>query len=190
MEAVGYDLYCKMLNEAVKQAKGIETAENFETAIDVDVDAFIPVHYIPNEVQKLDVYKRIAGIENAEEKEEMLEELIDRFGDPPKSVENLLMLAEYKARAHRLYFTEVAQKGDEIRFTLFERAKIDPAKIPEFVGRYEGKMKFHADKKMPFFIYNLKLNSRQKESAVEVIETVLGDAVEIFDLRDDADSAS
>lgn len=179
MEAVGYDLYCKMLNEEVKQAKGIETAENFETAIDVDVDAYIPSGYIPNEVQKLDIYKRIAEIENAEEKEEMLEELIDRFGDPPKSVENLLTLAEYKARAHGCYFTEVAQKGDEIRFTLFEQAKIDAAKIPEFVTQYDGKMKFFADKRLPLFVYNLKLNSRQKESAMEVIEQVLSDAIQL-----------
>ncbi len=179
MQAVGYDLYCKMLNEAVKRAKGIETEESFETAIDVDIDAFIPASYIPNEAQKLDVYKRIAGIESLEEKEEILEELIDRFGDPPKSVGNLLRLAEYKAQAHRYYFTDVAQKKDEVRFTLFERAKIDPAKIPEFVGRYEGRMKFYPDKKAPCFVYGLKINSRQKESAVEVIEMVLKDAGDI-----------
>ncbi len=175
MEAVGYDLYCKMLNEAVKQARGTKVEESFETSIDLDIDAFIPPSYIRDETQKLDVYKRIAGIENEEEKEEMLEELIDRFGDLPKPVENLLMIAEYKAKAHRAYFTEVAQKGAEIRFTLFERAKVDAAKIPEFVDLYQGKMKFIADKKLPLFIYTLKLNSRQKESPVEVVEQVLYD---------------
>ena len=175
MEAVGYDLYCKMLNEAVKQARGTKMEESFETSIDLDIDAFIPPSYIRDETQKLDVYKRIAGIENEEEKEEMLEELIDRFGDLPKPVENLLMIAEYKAKAHRAYFTEVAQKGAEIRFTLFERAKVDAAKIPEFVDLYQGKMKFIADKKLPLFIYTLKLNSRQKESPVEVVEQVLYD---------------
>ena len=183
MEAVGYDLYCKMLNEAVKWAKGIKTEENFETAIDVDIDAYIPASYIPNEIQKLDLYKRIAGIENEEEKEEILEEIIDRFGSPPKSVENLLMLAEYKSKAHKCYFTEVSQKGDEVRFTLFERAKVNPAKIPEFVARYEGKMKFYADKQMPCFVYYLKMNSRQKESAAEIISKVLSDAALILDLE-------
>ena len=93
MEAVGYDLYCKMLNEAVKEAKGMDVAESFDTSIDIDIDAYIPMGYIPNEMQKLDIYKRIAGIETADESEEMLEELIDRFGDPPKSVENLLYIA-------------------------------------------------------------------------------------------------
>ena len=76
MEAVGYDLYCKMLNEAVKEAKGIKQQEEFETTIDLDMDAFIPPRYIPNEYQKLDIYKRIAGIENQEEYEDMLLSLI------------------------------------------------------------------------------------------------------------------
>ncbi len=173
MQAVGYDLYCKLLNEAVKQAKGIETGERFETAVDVDIDAFIPSTYVPNEAQKLDLYKRIAGIENREEKELILEEFIDRFGDPPKPVENLLMLAEYKAWAHRCYFTEVSQKGDEVCFALFERAKLDPAKIPEFVAGFGGKVRFYADRKAPCFIYFLKLNSRQRESAANAIEQVL-----------------
>ncbi len=175
MEAVGYDLYCKMLNEAVKQAKGIAVEEGFETSIDLDIDAFIPPAYIRDEGQKLDIYKRIAGIENEEEGQEMLEELIDRFGDLPKPVENLLMIAGYKAKAHKGYFTEVAQKGDEIRFVLFERAKINPAKISDFVALYHGKMKFIADKKLPVFIYNLKMNSKQTESPVQVVEQVLND---------------
>ena len=67
MEAVGYDLYCKMLNEAVKEAKGMDVAESFDTPIDIDIDAYIPMGYIPNEMQKLDINKRIAGIETADE---------------------------------------------------------------------------------------------------------------------------
>ena len=168
-----YDLYCKMLHEAVKQEKGIEPPESYETSIDVAIDAFIPASYISNEAQRLDMYKRIAGVETEEEKEDMTEELIDRFGEPPKSVQNLLMLAEYKALAHRRYFTEVAQKGDEIRFALFERAKMNPAKIPEFVGLFQGKMKFYADKKIPCFVYCMQKNSRKSESAAEVIADVL-----------------
>src|SRR5699024_11194628 len=84
MQAVGYDLYCKMLDEAVKEAKGIKQQEDFETAIDLELNAFIPPKYIPNEYQKLDVYKRIAAIESQEEYEDMQEELMDRFGEPLK----------------------------------------------------------------------------------------------------------
>ena len=97
MEAVGYDLYCKLLNESVKEMKGESTIrEDYETAIDLDIDAFIPERYIRNEAQKLDIYKRIAAISNEEEYDDMLEELMDRFGEPPRSVQNLLSIAWLK----------------------------------------------------------------------------------------------
>ena len=77
MEAVGYDLYCKMLNEAVQNLKGIHTTVDFTTVIDLDVDAYIPAEYIVNETQKLDIYKRIAGIETLKERDEMKDELFE-----------------------------------------------------------------------------------------------------------------
>lgn len=174
MEAVGYDLYCKMLNEAVKEAKGIAVEESFDTSIDIDIDAYIPMGYIPNEFQKLDIYKRIAGIENQEESDEMLEELIDRFGEPPKSVENLLYIAKIKSMAHRVYFTEVSQKGDTIKFTLYEKAKIDAAKIPEFVAGFGQKMKFTTDAKVPHFTYFLQKAAPVKVHRGKVIKGKAG----------------
>ena len=177
MEAVGYDLYCKMLNEAVKEAKGISVAEHFDTSIDIVIDAYIPMGYIPNEFQKLDIYKRIAGIETMDEVEEMLEELIDRFGDPPKSVENLLYIAKIKSMAHRVYFTEVSQKAETIKFTLYEKAGIDVTKIPEFVAGFGQKVRFTADAKAPYFTYFLKQNTREKNTGVkEVLEEFLAAA--------------
>ena len=177
MEAVGYDLYCKMLNEAVKEAKGIAVEESFDTSIDIVIDAYIPMGYIPNELQKLDIYKRIADIETQEETEEMTEELIDRFGDPPKSVENLLYIAKIKSMAHRLSFKEVAQKGESVRFTLYEKARIDVAKIPELVAAYGQKVTFTADPKNPYFTYHLKKNSRDKNVDIKsVVEQFLADA--------------
>ena len=135
MEAVGYDLYCKMLNEAVREAKGIEVEEEFETTIDVNVDAYIPEKYIPNEYLKLDIYKRIAGIENKEEYEDMMEELLDRFGEPPKTVQNLLAIANLKAMAHHIYLKEVKQLGEELRLTMYEKAKVEPARVPEILAK-------------------------------------------------------
>ena len=181
MEAVGYDLYCKMLNEAVKEAKGMDVAESFDTSIDIDIDAYIPMGYIPNEMQELDIYKRIAGIETADESEEMLEELIDRFGDPPKSVENLLYIARVKSMAHHLYFTDIAQKGDTLRFTLYEKAKINVAAIPEFTASFDKHVKFTMDAKEPYFTYFLKLNTREKYvEAKDVMETFLQRAGEML----------
>ena len=123
MESVGYDLYCKMLAEAVQEAKGIAPAEAFETTIDLNVSAYIPDSYISNESLKLDTYKRIAAIENKEEYEDMTEELTDRFGEPPKNVQNLLAVAELKALAHCAYVTELKQMGDSVRVTLQQHAK-------------------------------------------------------------------
>ena len=113
MEAVGYDLYCKMLNEAVQNLKGIHTTVDFTTVIDLDVDAYIPAEYIVNETQKLDIYKRISAIETEDEYMDMQDELLDRFGDIPKSVENLLVIARVRALAHKCYVTEVLVKEKE-----------------------------------------------------------------------------
>ena len=107
MEAVGYDLYCKMLNEAIAVLKGQKPKEDFETKIDLSVDAFVPPAYIKNEALKMDVYKRIAGIETVEEYEDMQDELVDRFGDIPTQVENLMQAVLLKAKAHKVYITEI-----------------------------------------------------------------------------------
>ncbi len=150
MNAVGYDLYCKMLSEAVKEAKGIHTMEDFETSVDLNIDAFIPDTYISNEFQKLDIYKRIAGIENQNDYDDMLEELLDRFGEPPKAVLNLLAIAKMKAMAHQAYVTEIKQTGKEIRITLYEKAKINPAGIPALMDKYRRRLQFKTDKEPKF----------------------------------------
>ena len=175
MEAVGYDLYCKMLNEAVKHLKGeTEEEETFSTTIDLNVDAFIPDTYIPNEYQKLDVYKRIAAIENEEEMEDMLEELIDRFGDIPRKVQQLLNIAGLKARAHRVYVTAVEQKGGQYVFTMYEKARVNPLKIPDMLSSYRGDLVFRAEEP-PSFVYEKKGGSRRAkdEDALEVVKKVL-----------------
>lgn len=155
MEAVGYDLYCKMLNEAVQTLKGVKTAEDFATLIDLDVDAFIPAVYIVNEVQKLDIYKRIAGIENMRERDDMKDELLDRFGEIPKSVDNLLRIALIRVAAHRLYMTEIKGKNGRITFTFRPDAAVNPLKIPELLEKYGKDLAFTAYG-TPYFTYKYK----------------------------------
>ena len=174
MEAVGYDLYCKMLNEAVKEAKGVEVEDRFETSVDINTNAYIPPTYISNELQKLDIYKRIAGIETEEEAEEMLEELIDRFGEPPKSVQNLLTIARLKFLAHSLYMKEVSQKGNDLKLIMYEKAKIDPMMIPEVVQSNAPFLTFVADSQNPYFVYQLNGNSREKgKDIIDVLKNLL-----------------
>ena len=150
MNAVGYDLYCKMLSEAVKEAKGIHTMEDFETTIDLNIDAFIPDSYISNEYQKLNIYKRIAGIENQQDYDDMLEELLDRFGEMPKAVLNLLAIARIKALAHRAYVAEIKQTGADLKITLYEKARLDPAGIPALLQKYRRGLQFKAEQEPKF----------------------------------------
>lgn len=176
MEAVGYDLYCKMLNEAVKQLKGEMEEDIYTTAMDLNIDAYIPESYIPNEYQKLDVYKRIASIENEEEMDDMVEELIDRFGDIPRKVQQLLNIAGLKALAHEAYVTAVEQKDSAYRFTMYEKAKVQPEKIPGLLKAYGGNLTFRAETP-PYFLYEKRgRNKKDKdEDIIEVVRKVLND---------------
>ena len=152
MNAVGYDLYCKMLNEAVKEAKGIHTMEDFETSVDLNVDAYIPDSYISNEFQKLDIYKRIAGIETQQDYDDMLEELLDRFGEPGKAVLNLLAVAKLKAIAHQGYVTEIKQTGKTVRFTLYEKAKLNTEGFPALMQKYRRGLQFKNEQEPKFIL--------------------------------------
>lgn len=152
MNAVGYDLYCKMLNEAVKEAKGIHTMEGFETSVDLNVDAYIPDSYISNEFQKLDIYKRIAGIETQQDYDDMLEELLDRFGEPGKAVLNLLAIAKLKAIAHQGYVTEIKQTGKTVRFTLYEKARLNTEGFPALMQKYRRGLQFKNEQEPKFIL--------------------------------------
>ncbi len=176
MEAVGYDLYCKLLNESVKEVQGISTVkEDYNTEIDLDIDAFIPERYIRNEMQKLDIYKRISGIQNEEEYDDMLEELMDRFGELPKAVQNLLLVSRLRAQAHDLYLTEVTQKGEEIRMVLYEKAQINTAGIDGLLKRYRGRLKFTIDKN-PYFLYiRQKKGNREVDNVLDTVRDLLAD---------------
>lgn len=175
MEAVGYDLYCKMLNEAVIALKGgREEEETFETVVDCDIDAFIPDGYIKNEYLKLDVYKRISAIETDDEYMDMQDELIDRFGDIPKSVDNLLRVAELKAMAHRAYVTEVDINTQEIRIELYPKAKLDVTGIPALIAGYKTALRFAQGEKPVLFYQDKGKKNKDCEPMMEKAKELLG----------------
>ncbi len=181
MEAVGYDLYCKMLNEAVKHLKGEMEEESYTTTIDLNVDAFIPTSYVANEYQKLDIYKRIAGIENEEEKDDMVEELTDRFGDVPKRVIQLLNIALLKALAHSAYVISVEQKGETIKFAMYEQAQVKVEAIPELIEKYRGDLQFKMDSN-PYFQYQ-KRGKSGKDKDADILELVKNILIDIKGLK-------
>ncbi|MDU6263527.1 MAG: transcription-repair coupling factor [Anaerocolumna aminovalerica] len=172
MEAVGYDLYCKMLNDAVRTMKGDTVEkETFDTTVDVDMDAFIPATYIKSEFQKLDVYKRIAEIEDEEEFLDMQEELLDRFGDIPSSVNNLLNIALIKSMCHGVYITSMIHKNDQIKLIMYNRAKLKADKFPELIKKYQPALKLTMEAN-PYFTYDLKKIVKGKIDCITFFENV------------------
>ncbi|MBP3241983.1 MAG: transcription-repair coupling factor [Oribacterium sp.] len=143
MEAVGYDLYCKLLNTAVMAEKGeTEEVPEFDTQINCDIDAFIPDTYISNEAQKLDTYKRISSITGDEDYSDMQDELMDRFGELPVECENLLRIARLKALAHQCYVTEADIQRGMFKILFDKNADIQVDAIPEVIRENYGQLRF------------------------------------------------
>lgn len=165
MEAVGYDLYCKMLNEEVKRQKGILEEESYQTTVDISLDAYIPDTYIGNGEQKLEMYRRIAAISNQKEKEDMVDELLDRYGDLPRQVESLLKVVELKVMAHQNFMESIEEKEGNIRFGMYEKAKIQTEKLDFFLESWKNQVRILTQKNQTYFVL--------KGRGMEVIEKFL-----------------
>ncbi len=144
MEQVGYDLYCRMLDSAVKKERGEETATDFGTVIDLAQDAYIPDSYVKNENLKLDLYKRIACIETGDEAEDMEEELTDRFGKLPESVRNLIDIALIRHKAHDVYIENLSAREDSMIFSVYKNAKLNPEGLQPLLNGFGGALSFRA----------------------------------------------
>ncbi|MCR4903098.1 MAG: transcription-repair coupling factor [Butyrivibrio sp.] len=185
MQAVGYDMYCKMLNEAVKKAKNEDTEallDDFTTSIDIDVSAYIPAQYILNEEQKLEIYKRIASLENEGESDDMKDELIDRFGEIPSEVDNLLRISLIRERAHKLFVPEIKGGKGEIRIKINPSAKINGKKIPLLLKKYGTRMSFKPTG-YPLFTYTYPQKTqtssqKDEQELLEMVESIISDMEE------------
>ena len=135
---VGYDMYLKLLEEAVLEEKGEAPRSRAECSADLSVSANLPESYVPSPEQRMDLYRRIALIRTEADADDVTDELIDRFGDPPKAVNTLVQVALMRGEAGRAGFTDVTQKGGLLRFTLaaFDMARVSALYArPEFKGR-------------------------------------------------------
>lgn len=161
MAAVGYDLYCKMLNEAVNDLKGIKNEYSFETNVDLSVDAYIPSTYIKSEYQKLDIYKRIAAIESEEELSDMKDELVDRYGSLSTPAVNLLNIALIKSMAHKIGIMEMKGTIEDgpsgcykTVMKVYPKAEINTEAISDFIDSFGGAMKLVSGSQ-PQFIWRV-----------------------------------
>ena len=175
IESVGYDLYCKMLNQAVKELKGeSREEETADSAIDLSVNAYIPSTYVKNESQKLSLYKRIAYIETREDYDDMVDELTDRYGDLPAPLYRLLDVALLRARARKARITLIEQRGNEIRFVIAPKETLAYKDLEEFLNRYPGKMRI-APEKEPTFLFDAKgiLKKDLMDQIGEIVENIM-----------------
>ncbi|MCD7753032.1 MAG: transcription-repair coupling factor, partial [Clostridiales bacterium] len=138
MMSVGYDMYLKLLEEAVLEERGENPTRTEEVTADLTVSANIPESYISSTEERMDFYRRIARIRTEADADDMVDELIDRYGEPPRAVNNLISVALLRAAAAEVGFTDVSQKGNVVSFTLREADLPGVARlcaIPIFKGR-------------------------------------------------------
>ena len=140
LEQVGYDTYCNLLNEVVKEMKGEEVVEDIDIQIDLNVTSYIPDEYISDSAQKIEIYQNIALCKNEEDIQNEIDEIIDRFGNMPPELENLLDIARIKYLAKNLYITKIMSKRTAVVFT-FEQSKFN-VNIEELVKQYRNRIKF------------------------------------------------
>lgn len=120
MDSVGYDMYCQILKESINEAQGIEAKPDTSVSIDLNIDAYLPETYIENHNQRIDIYKKIAAIDSEDDKFEIEDELIDRYGDIQKPVQNIINVAALKIPAREAGIYEIAQHGNIIQFKFHE----------------------------------------------------------------------
>ena len=157
IEAIGYDLYVKFLNETIKRLKGETIEDIVNTTIDLDIDGYIPQTYIEDEEQKIDIYKKIAVIENQEDYRELVDELIDRFGDIPGEVENLLDISYIKNHASLCHINNIYQSGSELVLEFSSMDYISPDLIHYLSEEYRRRLTFDLSNN-PSFRYRFRRN--------------------------------
>lgn len=173
MEDVGYDMYCRLLEEAVRELKGGHTLErDVETTIDINVSAFIDESYIKNPDLRMEMYKLIASIQTEEDMRDVRDELVDRYGDIPGPVRNLLTVAYIKALAGDAGFSSVTEKGGSVILQVGNGKTPDIGVIGKLAGKYKRQLLFNAGSN-PYLAY--RISDTGRESLLENIKILLQD---------------
>ena len=167
MEAVGYDMYIRLLNEAIAEQKGGAPPPSPEDClVDISIDAFIPESYIENPSQRIDAYRKIASIMGVQDSRDVVDELIDRYGEPPKAVMGLVNIALTRNRALRLKITEIVQRGEKVFFYI---AQPEICHIQALSAFYKNRIRF-VDSGKPYFAVALDKKQQPHELMTQVID--------------------
>ena len=164
MEAVGYEMYLRLLEEAVAEAKGEPIPEKPECVVDIHIDAYIPSAYIESLNQRLDMYRKIAVVSSESEESDLLDELIDRYGEPPRQVLGLVTVARLRNTAANLGITEIVQRGGKVTFYT---EQITPDIIAAFSAQYRGNVSWNLSGKTGICV------TMERGTALDLIRDVL-----------------
>lgn len=177
MSSIGYDLYCRMLEDTIKLVKGEIDQEPVETTVELKVDAYIPGEYIRDEVQKIEVYKKIAAVDSYEDMMDIREELEDRFSDIPGSVNNLINISYIRSIGKQLGIEEIKERKDEVIFTFESQGRIDENVIKGLLKDYNKKVSLKISEK-PGFGYKLK--DVKREDLISNIKEMMEYMIKIY----------
>ncbi|MGH4121836.1 MAG: transcription-repair coupling factor [Clostridium sp.] len=170
MAAVGYDLYCRMLEDTVKKIRGDVEVEPIETSVEIKIDAYIPSTYIEDESQKIEIYKKIAAIDCHEDMLDIQEEIEDRFSDIPPSVVSLMDIAYLRCISKQVGIIEIKEEKEEIVLQFDSSERINGALVKALVSKYNRSIVFKLGTK-PAFAYKYK-NLNKEEILSNLIEIV------------------
>jgi transcription-repair coupling factor (superfamily II helicase) len=175
--SVGFDMYSQMLADEIAKRKAEMSGEEIKevkpvsTLIDVSIDAYLPSDYIYDSIQKIEIYKKVAAIRTFEEADDVIDELVDRFGDLPQAVSNLLAVARLKVYGSLYGIEQISGKGDELllRFAAAEKRRIDRKKVDQLCLKHENRFKQSSDQEPnPSILLRGKgLNMEQKIHMIE-----------------------
>lgn len=178
MAAVGYDLYCKMLNEEVLRQKGETVEEDFDTTIELPIDAYIPSTYVKNEMIKLELYKRISAVWTKEDYEDMVDELTDRFGDPTIEVMNLLQVAMIKSMAHEAWITLISYKNKQVFIQMRPDTHVKVEMLEDFLTKYQNNIRLVPGEQSGFVV---DLERKSLKTFIDELEGVIADINELIE---------
>ncbi len=157
MEQVGYDTYCKLLDEVIKEMQGVEVPQEVDVQIDINVSSYIPDDYIENSSQKIEIYQNIALCRNEEDIQNVIDEIIDRYGQMPEEVNNLLEIARIKELAKKAFVTKISERRDSVVFN-FDANNFNFDVVDKLIKTYRNQIKFSPGKE-PYITYKVQENS-------------------------------
>lgn len=181
MAAIGYDLYCRMLEDMIKLIKGEIKSEPVETTVEIKIDAYIPENYISDETQKVEIYKKIAAIDSLEDMQEVQDELIDRFSDIPLSVHNLIKIAYMRSIAKKLGLEDIKELREEVVLQFEGRERVNEKAIKGILGKYNKNIIFKFGTEKPTL--GFKLRDVKKEEMLQNLINILEYMEQLSDIK-------